>query len=1697
MTSRKAQKRSSSKSSQAAIRKALKRGARRAFETLEDRRVMTVEAWSDGFYYPPDAIQRTLLPPTISAEQFDAISKVQFADSIVRTRGTGEGTQGATSLSEVEPNSQRFQAQFLPLGTGSAQFNNVSVLGTLPAVAGVFDEDYYAFDLKAGDILDASLNATRPNFDLSILDSAGVEIAVTLLPVGAATYPVSSPLGRAGAASGSIVIPADGRYFARVSQGDSPYTLSLRAFRNTFEAENIGTKQKIFLDFDGATIRRDIFGIPTAAGNARLSPLSSFLAGWGMTPADENMMIDKIIASFTRRFTGSLPANGNNGYFGSSGVAGEFDIEILNSRDHADPWGLPNVSRVIVGGTVAELLIPTIGIAESIDVGNFDREETAVSLLDGILPTFTLFPRAGTVPLSDFLADAIGIVTAHEAGHFFGAFHTDPTNANNQLMDRGGTLASFAGYLGVGRDGVYGTSDDVPALFGTDRYDSLTSPFAFGIQNTAAAVAAGLSTGTIGAYGNGTVFLDANLNRNRDGGEAGLSGLRVYADINGDGIYQSGEPQAITKGDGTYSLALTPGTYTVRQDVPVGFKITTPATNSHRITVANGTVVNNLNFGLERVDQTVTGFKFNDLNGNGFPDPGEPRMAGVWIWIDVDGDYRIDLGEPQVKTAADGSYSLKFPGVGLWGIRELIEPGYVQTLPGPSTGFRYVVEVTGNPAVDLPNMTGLNFGNQLFLDFGDAPNTYGTLSASDGARHGFIPGLILGANWDAEQNGQPSVTALGDDAVGALDSSDQVIDDEDGVLLARPISRSATNILSVTASTTAATAYLHGWIDLNGDGDFTDSGEKILSNHVVSSGTQTVTFPALGGARLGDTYMRVRLSQDRDLGPTGLSGSGEVEDYRISIVEAPQIALNDSFEVSRNSTLNSLDVVANDFKVPGETLTIVSQGPSRVGGIVQVTSDNKILYTPPNGFVGTDTFPYTVESATGETSTANVTVTVNLFFEDPKAIDDSFDVPTNAVSFPLNVLANDIEGRAGALSIISVTQPNLGGQISIATGGQSLRFTPPRDQGDTSQFTYTVADAAGKTSTATVTLHTLPGDQLNDDVLIRLVATDLSGNVITAVPQGQEFRIDVFVDDLRNDRSVPILVSSPGVFAAYLDLLYNLQLVTTVPSQAGSRFDFDVSFVNGYTNLQLGDASVPGIIDELGAFNTSFLMNQPNPVRMASIRFAARSPGLAVFKADPAEDPLADTVLFDTQNTPVPLERIRYVGTTLEIVGDSTEFPQAIDDSFTTNVPVGARNFPLQVLPNDRPGSTGVIRLFDVTQPTNGSVDINNNGTPNDPTDDRILYTPTASFTGTDTFTYTIQDSRAVQSTARVTVRVGSTTITDANDDVNLRLQLFKTDGTPLADGETLPVNSKFQLRGFVKDLRGPFDSGVFAAFQDIIYNSAIASVDPDTNNPLGFSIEFGPDYRRVQTGDVRVPGLINEVGSIQTGGTPLGDAERLLFTITLTANRVGTVSFIGDPADVLPLHDTLLFQPPTPVTADRIRYGFDSVTIVAGSGAGGEGFTNPNNAFDVNADGNVSAIDVLSVINLLNNGGSGTLNGGGEGEDANRLYVDVNGDGVLSPMDALLVINYLNGRGVGAGEGEAAPVVVLSNRVIDALDNLASSGVDIGPNATALIAAQSNAPIVGDLALDWTLPGSEEGESLDDLLGELAPEIDTVWKRK
>jgi len=223
-------------------------------------------------------------------------------------------------------------------------------------------------------------------------------------------------------------------------------------------------------------VNTGIFGGP---GVRRLSPLSAFLGRWGIPASKYNALQNRIVNTVQENLRRDLSSQGAR-------------VRVFNSRDHADMFGEPDVSRLIVGGTIEESGVDTIGIAQSIDPGNFETEETALILLDvvsgpaGDEASFNHYLR----PSSDrvkFVGTALGNIASHEAGHYLGNWHVDQFNDVLNLMDQGG---NFPLLYGVGRDGIGGTADDPDVDFGEDVFNP-NEGFT-GIENTAARTLWGL-----------------------------------------------------------------------------------------------------------------------------------------------------------------------------------------------------------------------------------------------------------------------------------------------------------------------------------------------------------------------------------------------------------------------------------------------------------------------------------------------------------------------------------------------------------------------------------------------------------------------------------------------------------------------------------------------------------------------------------------------------------------------------------------------------------------------------------------------------------------------------------------------------------------------------------------------------------------------------------------------------------------------------------------------------------------------------------------------------------------------------------------------------------------------------------------------------------------------------------------------------
>jgi uncharacterized repeat protein (TIGR01451 family) len=179
--------------------------------------------------------------------------------------------------------------------------------------------------------------------------------------------------------------------------------------------------------------------------------------------------------------------------------------------------------------------------------------------------------------------------------------------------------------------------------------------------------------------------------------------------------------------------------------------------------------------------------------------------------------------------------------------------------------------------------TGLFLDNFLFggqapcEDFGDAPASYGTLAANNGARHA-VGGPYLGAGLpDIDVNGQPNAVANGDDTTGG---------DEDGVTL--PVfERGATATINVQVGSASSGTVLQGWVDWDGDGSFAQAGDHVIVNQPVVNGPNVFTVTAPATTTFGTTFARFRIADASGLAHEGAAASGEVEDYQATVDAEP------------------------------------------------------------------------------------------------------------------------------------------------------------------------------------------------------------------------------------------------------------------------------------------------------------------------------------------------------------------------------------------------------------------------------------------------------------------------------------------------------------------------------------------------------------------------------------------------------------------------------------------------------------------------------------------------------------------------------------------------------------------------------------------------------------------------------------------
>jgi outer membrane autotransporter protein len=262
---------------------------------------------------------------------------------------------------------------------------------------------------------------------------------------------------------------------------------------------------------------------------------------------------------------------------------------------------------------------------------------------------------------------------------------------------------------------------------------------------------------------------------------------------------------------------------------------------------------------------------------------------------------------------------------------------------------------------------------------------------------------------------------------------------------------------------------------------------------------------------------------------------GQIANATVTVTVTPPggpVAVNDAATTPAGTPV-AISVLANDS---GTGIAIASLGTPSNGTVAQ--SGNAVIYTPAPGFVGTDSFGYTIRDSFGQIANATVTVTVTPP-GGPVAVNDT---ATTSAGTPvtIDVLANDL-GTGIAVSGVGV--PSNG---TVELGADAVVYTSKAGFAGTDNFSYTIRDSFGRTATATVTVTvTPPGLNAVDDtattpartsVTIPVLANDagmgiaiagvgtpsngtasISGNAVVYTPNSNFAGIDSFGYTIRDN----------------------------------------------------------------------------------------------------------------------------------------------------------------------------------------------------------------------------------------------------------------------------------------------------------------------------------------------------------------------------------------------------------------------------------------------------------------------------------------------------------------------------------------------------------------------------------------------------
>lgn len=592
-------------------------------------------------------------------------------------------------------------------------------------------------------------------------------------------------------------------------------------------------------------------------------------------------------------------------------------------------------------------------------------------------------------------------------------------------------------------------------------------------------------------------------------------------------------------------------------------------------------------------------------------------------------------------------------------------------------------------------------------------------------------------------------------------------------------------------------------------------------------------------------------------------------------------AQNDSVTTQSGQAV-TINALGNDSVTDGNVLSIT--GITQPSNGTAVIINGEVLYTPNQGFTGTDTLTYTITDGNNNTQTATISIVVTSGVNVAPVVqnDDVSTAINQAVT--INAVANDSDADGDTLSVIAITQPTNGSASII--GGQIV-YTPNQGFSGVDTLTYTVTDGNNHTETATVVI-TVSGNvpvnvepvaqddvaatQVNQPVTVNVVGNDSDADgdvlIITSITQpangtasivngqivytpnqnftGEDTLTYTITDSNNHIQTATLVVTVAGDVATNVEPIAQDDAVATTVGQAVS------------INVTGNDSDADG--DTLNITSITQPSNGTATIENGQVVYVPA-------RGFTGTDTLTYTIT-DGNN------HIQTATISVTVTGNSTVNvePVAQNDSITTTA---NQAITINVVANDSDADGDTLSVTRVTQPSNGSASIVNG---------QVVYVPAQGFVGIDTLTYTITDGNNHTETATVVVTVRGNGTTNAspvaqNDavatTVNQTVTVNVVGNDSDADGDVLTITRITQ----------PANGNASIVNGQIVYTPTQGFTGTDT---LTYTITDGNNHTETAT----VVVTVNGGGATNTGPVAQDD------TVATTVNQPITIEVVANDSD-------------------------------------------------------------------------------------------------------------------------------------------------------------------------------------------------------